>query len=323
MTSADDLISLVRADFDALNDLLISQLGSEVDLVETVSQYLIQSGGKRVRPLLTLLAARALGTENTQHIAAAAVIECLHTATLLHDDVVDESKARRGQPSANVLFGNAPSVLVGDFVYSRAFQLMVGIGDLALLRLLADTTNLIAEGEVWQLNHQFSATLTEADYEAVITRKTAVLFEAAAGAAGLVCGANTHTVTALKRYGMAVGLAFQLMDDWLDYGGESTTLGKNVGDDLADGKTTLPLLVARDRANEADRNLLIDAITSGDRTQFSAVCEVIRKTGGLTYTRARAESAVADALSALNCLPASTFKEGLEGLARLAVQRTS
>lgn len=323
MTSADDLISLVRADFDALNALLISQLGSEVDLVETVSQYLIQSGGKRVRPLLTLIAARALGTSTPRHISAAAVIECLHTATLLHDDVVDESKARRGQPSANILFGNAPSVLVGDFVYSRAFQLMVGIGDLALLRLLADTTNLIAEGEVWQLNHQFSATLTEAEYDAVITRKTAVLFEAAAGAAGIVSGTTAETITALKEYGLRVGLAFQLMDDWLDYGGDNTTLGKNVGDDLADGKTTLPLLIARDRANAGDRDVLIDAITSGDRTQFTAVCEIIRKTGGLEYTRARAETAVKEAVSALNCLPASAFKEGLEGLAYLAVQRTS
>ena len=183
MNSADDLIQLVQSDFDALNDLLLNQLGSEVDLVETISQYLIQSGGKRVRPLLTLITSRALAIANTDHIAAAAVIECLHTATLLHDDVVDESKARRGKPSANVLFGNAPSVLVGDFVYSRAFQLMVGIGNLDLLRLMANTTNLIAEGEVWQLNNQFRPDLTEAEYDAVIIRKTAVLFQAAAGAA--------------------------------------------------------------------------------------------------------------------------------------------
>ena len=323
MNSADDLIQLVQSDFDALNDLLLNQLGSEVDLVETISKYLIQSGGKRVRPLLTLITSRALAIANTDHIAAAAVIECLHTATLLHDDVVDESKARRGKPSANVLFGNAPSVLVGDFVYSRAFQLMVGIGNLDLLRLMANTTNLIAEGEVWQLNNQFRPDLTEAEYDAVIIRKTAVLFQAAAGAAGLVSGANSDTVDALKRYGMWVGLAFQLMDEWLDYGGDSDALGKHVGDDLADGKTTLPLLIARDRAAVADQELLINAITAGDRTAFTAVCRIIRQEGGLDYTLQRAEKAVEDAIRALNCLPPSTFKEGLEVLARLAVQRTS
>lgn len=323
MTSADDLIQLVQSDFDALNTLLLDQLGSDVDLVETVSQYLIQSGGKRVRPLMAILASRALNAQSDDAIAMAAAIECLHTATLLHDDVVDESKARRGKPTANVLFGNAPSVLVGDFVYSRAFQLMVRIGNLDVLRLLANTTNQIAEGEVWQLNNQYRADLSEAEYDAVITRKTAVLFEAAAGSAGLIAGAPLPVIEGLKRYGLEVGLAFQLMDDWLDYGGDSAKLGKNVGDDLADGKTTLPLLIARDRASAMDRQRLVDAITQGDSDAFDAVTAIIQTEGGLNYTRARAEKAVQEAITALNCLPESTFKEGLEVLARLAVHRAS
>jgi octaprenyl-diphosphate synthase len=203
MPTADQLIDLIRPDFDALNELLISQLGSDIDLIEEVSQYLIQSGGKRVRPLVTLMAARALNTDNNHHIPLAASIECLHTATLFHDDVVDSSDARRGQPSANAAFGNSASILVGDFVYSRAFQMMVSVGRLDVLKLLADTTNQISEGEVWQLKNQHRADVSEEEYDQVITRKTAVLFEAAAACAGLATDQSEDVIDALKTYGRA------------------------------------------------------------------------------------------------------------------------
>lgn len=322
MPSANDLINLIRPDFDALNELLISQLGSDIDLIEEVSQYLIQSGGKRVRPLITLMAARALATDNQDHIPLAAAIECLHTATLFHDDVVDNSEARRGQPSANAAFGNSTSVLVGDFVYSRAFQMMVSVGRLDVLRLLADTTNQISEGEVWQLKNQFRADLTEAEYDQVITRKTAVLFEAAAAVAGQVTDQPPAVLEALKTYGLELGFAFQLMDDYLDYAGSSEDLGKNLGDDLADGKCTLPLIIAIEEANPADRQVIETAIRYGDRDQFETIAAIVSRSNGLRYTKERALSAVERAKVALTgALSESPYRDGLIGLADLAVER--
>ena len=271
MPTTDQLIDLIRPDFDALNDLLISQLGSDIDLIEEVSQYLIQSGGKRVRPLVTLMTARALNTHNDHHIPLAASIECLHTATLFHDDVVDSSEARRGQPSANATFGNSASILVGDFVYSRAFQMMVSVGRLDVLKLLANTTNQISEGEVWQLKNQHRADVSEAEYDQVIIRKTAVLFEAAAACAGLATDQPDEVIGALKTYGLELGFAFQLIDDYLDYAGDSNDLGKNLGDDLADGKCTLPLITALKEASKEESDLITQAITFGDRDRFSDV----------------------------------------------------
>ena len=321
MPTADQLIDLIRPDFDALNNLLISQLGSDIDLIEQVSQYLIQSGGKRVRPLVTLMMARALNTQNDHHIPLAASIECLHTATLFHDDVVDSSDARRGQPSANATFGNSASILVGDFVYSRAFQMMVSVGRLDVLKLLADTTNQISEGEVWQLKNQHRADVSEAEYDQVITRKTAVLFEAAAACAGLATDQPDEVIGALKTYGLELGFAFQLIDDYLDYAGDSNDLGKNLGDDLADGKCTLPLIRALKEASKEESDLITRAITFGDRDRFSDVAAIVTRTSGLTYTRERALSAVNKAKQALRTLPDSAFKDGLIGLADLSVSR--
>jgi len=323
MPSTDQLIDLIRPDFDALNELLISQLGSDIDLIEEVSQYLIQSGGKRVRPLVTLMVARALDTDNTHHIPLAASIECLHTATLFHDDVVDHSDARRGQPSANAAFGNSASILVGDFVYSRAFQMMVSVGRIDVLKLLADTTNQISEGEVWQLKNQHRADVTEQEYDQVITRKTAVLFEAAAACAGLVTNQSDELVSALKIYGLELGFAFQLIDDYLDYAGNTDDLGKSIGDDLADGKCTLPLIKALTEASAAEAKLITEAITFGDRAQFSEVAAIVTKTSGLTYTKERAMMAVQKAKQAINILPPSTFKDGLFDLADLSISRAN
>ena len=321
MPTADQLIDLIRPDFDALNNLLISQLGSDIDLIEEVSQYLIQSGGKRVRPLVTLMTARALNTNNHHHIPLAASIECLHTATLFHDDVVDSSNARRGQPSANATFGNSASILVGDFVYSRAFQMMVSVGRLDVLKLLADTTNQISEGEVWQLKNQHRADVSEAEYDQVITRKTAKLFEAAAACAGLATDQPDEVIRALKTYGLELGFAFQLIDDFLDYAGDSNNLGKNLGDDLADGKCTLPLIRALKESSCQESDLITQAITFGDRDRFSDIAAIVTKTSGLTYTRDRALSAVKKAKHALRILPDSEFKDGLIGLADLSVNR--
>jgi octaprenyl-diphosphate synthase len=323
MPTADQLIDLIRPEFDALNELLISQLGSEIDLIEEVSQYLIQSGGKRVRPLVTLMAARALKTNTMDHIPLAGSIECLHTATLFHDDVVDNSEARRGQPSANAAFGNATSVLVGDFVYSRAFQMMVSVGRLDILKLLADTTNQISEGEVWQLKNQHRADVSESEYDQVITRKTAALFEAAAACAGLITDQSREVVEALKIYGLQLGFAFQLIDDYLDYAGDTNSLGKNLGDDLADGKCTLPVIRALTESTAAEEAVITRAITSGDRNYFYEVSEIVTRTSGLRYTRERALAAVGQAKKALEILPDSVFRDGLMGLADLSVSRAT
>lgn len=321
MSTADHLIKLIKPDFDALNRLLISQLGSDVDLIEEASQYLIQSGGKRVRPMVTLLAARALSTTNDNHIPLAASIECLHTATLFHDDVVDDSDARRGQASANKTFGNSASVLVGDFVYSRAFQMMVSVGRIDILRLLADTTNKISEGEVWQLKNQYRADISEEEYNQVITRKTAVLFEAAAAVAGLITNQSPRIINALKNYGLELGLAFQLIDDYLDYAGDPNSLGKNVGNDLADGKCTLPLIRTLIDCESEKASFIKNAIHKGDRSRFAEVADIVSRSTGLSYTKDRANLAALNAKQALAEVPDSTFKTGLLDLAELSVNR--
>ena len=323
MPTADKLIELIRPDFESLNQLLISQLGSDIDLIEEVSQYLIQSGGKRVRPLVTLMAARALETDNDDHIPLAAAIECLHTATLFHDDVVDNSDARRGQPSANAAFGNSASVLVGDFVYSRAFQMMVSVGRLDVLQLLADTTNQISEGEVWQLKNQYRSDVTEAEYDQVITRKTAVLFEAAAAVSGLATGQSEAMISALKTYGLELGFAFQLIDDYLDYAGDPEQLGKNLGDDLADGKCTLPLIVALSEVDASQAERIRTAIQFGDRDQFAEIATIVSQSSGLRYTKERAFQSVERAKQALSGLKESAFKTGLMDLADLSVSRAN
>ena len=301
---------------------LRASLASDVALVRQVGEYIIESGGKRLRPALLVLSARACGYTGRDHFTLAAVIEMIHTATLLHDDVVDESSLRRGHATANAMFGNAASVLVGDFLYSRAFQLMVGLGSMRVLEIVSDATNVIAEGEVMQLINSGDADLDEACYLGVIQRKTAKLFEAAAQLGAVLAGATPEREAALARYGMHLGTAFQLVDDVLDYSGELTAIGKNLGDDLAEGKMTLPLIRALAVANPQDAALIRGAITGGRLTEFAPVVDVLARTGALDYARERARIESDAAARCVSDLAASPQRESLLELATFAARRT-
>ena len=309
-------------------DTLIRQrLSSDVVLINQIADHIIASGGKRLRPMLHVLAAGAAGYHGEQHIKLAAVIEFIHTSTLLHDDVVDESDLRRGRKTANALWGNAASVLVGDFLYSRSFQLMVELDDMRIMRILADTTNTIAEGEVLQLLNIGNADVNEAAYLAVIERKTAVLFAAATELGGLLGGLPEAQVQALRRYGMELGYAFQIADDLLDYVSDADTLGKNIGDDLAEGKPTLPLIYALERAQSdpasaAQAQSLRHAIEHGGLDSLDRIIAAIRDSGALERTHRRAESHAAAARDALQSLPDSPYRDALAALADYSVQRT-
>ena len=318
----DYITPAIRDDFAAVNRLVIERLHSDVALVESIGQYIVEGGGKRMRPLITLLCARALGYAGGQHVELAAVIEFLHTATLLHDDVVDVSALRRGRATANANWGNAPSVLVGDFIYSRAFQVLVGIGDMEILRLMSDTTNIIAEGEVEQLARAGDPDATEAQYTQIIGKKTAVLFAAAAEGAAILAGAAPGTRAAMRDYGMNLGLAFQLIDDVLDYAGDPEAMGKNLGDDLAEGKPTLPLIYALSRATPEDAARLRAAIEHGGIDDLEAITRTIESSGGLEYTARLAQREKDLAIEALADLPDSAHKQALRSLADFAVSRT-
>lgn len=313
--------AVVSTELDAVNTVIIDQLKSDVDMVENVGQYIVDAGGKRLRPMLVLLAARAMGATSDQQVKFAAVVEFIHTATLLHDDVVDVSELRRGRPTANAEFGNAPSVLVGDFLYTRAFQLMVSLENHELLRMMADTTNTIAAGEVLQLIRAGDVETTEDQYFDVIDRKTAALFAAACEGSALLADRDTSTRTALAHYGRSLGLAFQLIDDVLDYEGNPDLTGKNVGDDLAEGKPTLPLLHVLREGSQVEKSLVRRAISEKRRDDFAQVVEAVQATGGLQYTRAVAYARRDEALKALSALPASPAREALEDLAQLSVER--
>lgn len=315
------LNSLIAADMSAVDGIIRTQLHSEVVLVNQVAEYIIGGGGKRLRPALVLLAAGALGHRGPQQHTLAAVVEFIHTATLLHDDVVDDSDLRRGQDTANALFGNAASVLVGDFLYSRAFQMMVSVGIPRVMEVLADATNVIAEGEVLQLMNCNDPDITEDDYLRVIRYKTAKLFEAAGRMGALVAGTDRATEDALGTYGMYLGTAFQLIDDVLDYDASADETGKNVGDDLAEGKPTLPLLYAMQRGTAEESAQVREAILNGDATYFSEILATIRRTGALDYTRAQAASEAEKARNALASLPEGPYREALEALTVFAVQR--
>ena len=312
---------LVRGDFDAVNRLIGQELHSHVHLVEDIGQYIVQAGGKRLRPLLVLLAARACECPGDGHHTYAAAIEFLHTATLLHDDVVDTSMLRRGKPTANAQWGNASSVLVGDFIYSRAFQLLVRLGDLRLMKLVADTTNIIAEGEVLQLEKAGNPDATEQDYYEVIRGKTAALFEAAAEGAAMIAGASAGRCEALRHYGGHLGLAFQLIDDALDYEGTSAELGKNVGDDLAEGKPTLPLILAMRQGSPEQAALVRDAISRREARDLEQIQQAVVDSGALRDTHAAAEQQCELALRCLESLPSSPHRDALADLARFAVRR--
>ncbi len=313
--------SLAGADMAAVDALIRRRLGSDVALVNQVAEHIVAAGGKRLRPMLLLLAARALGHGGADAHQLAAVIEFIHTATLLHDDVVDESDLRRGRKTANALFGNAPSVLVGDFLYSRSFQLMVELERMPVMKILADTTNAIAEGEVLQLLHIRNPDTDEAAYLKVIERKTAVLFAAATRIGALLADADETVQQRLQDYGMALGYAFQIADDVLDYSADEAALGKHLGDDLAEGKATLPLIHAIRHSDAAVRGRLCAIVENGDVDAMPEVLAAIENTGGLDYSRRRAESYAAAAEAALEDLPQNDAVAALRGLARYAVRR--
>lgn len=313
-------LEVVKPDLEAVNQLIVTELGSEVELIEEVGRYLIKAGGKRLRPVVALLAARGCGDPGGRHVALAAVVELIHTATLLHDDVVDTSELRRGRSTANHEYGNAASVLVGDFLYSRAFQLMVRIGDMEVMRVLADTTNTISEGEVQQLLNAGNPELDSADYAEVIRKKTAVLFQAAAETGALLCGAATHLVAALRDYGHHLGMAFQLIDDVLDYQADAGQLGKNLGDDLAEGKMTLPLIRTLAEASPAQAQTIRSAITERGGN-LAAIVALVRASGALDFTRDQARDHAAQARAALAALPDSPARAALGELAEFAVNR--
>ncbi|MCY4263343.1 MAG: polyprenyl synthetase family protein [Gammaproteobacteria bacterium] len=319
------LRSVVDADFAAVNDYIVSQLHSEVDLVENIGHYIVGAGGKRMRPLLVLLAARACGVTSRHHIAMAAVIEFIHTATLLHDDVVDMSTLRRGRPTVNAQWNTPSSVLVGDFIYSRAFQILVRIGDMRIMDIMANTTNKIAEGEVLQLIAKVNPDSTEADYMRVIEHKTAILFEAA-GQCGAILGqpADQH-VDSLKQYGRHLGVAFQLVDDVLDYAGDTESLGKNVGDDLAEGKATLPLIHAMAHATADETSLIRNCLIqkSANPEKLKRVIQIVGSNGALDYTRSLAEEQADKARSCLIALPDSSYRQTLFDLVDFALSRHS
>ncbi|GAA5525078.1 octaprenyl diphosphate synthase [Microbulbifer aestuariivivens] len=309
-------------DFAAVNQRILDQLHSDVPLVENIGHYLVEAGGKRLRPLLVLLCARASGYQGQNHIDLATVIEFIHTATLLHDDVVDTSERRRGRLTANAQWGNAPAVLVGDFLYSRAFQMMVALKDMDIMAVLSDTTNTIAEGEVQQLVNAGDPQVSEENYLTVIHKKTGALFEAACETAAVLAGCSLEERSALKLYGRQLGLAFQLVDDALDYRGNPEELGKNVGDDLAEGKPTLPLIYTMARGTAEQAALVREAIVQRSAERLTDIVSAINACGALDYTMEQARAAVDHAKNHLQFLPESEQKTALQQLADFAIERT-
>ncbi len=320
-TAQNTIAQSIAADMESVNTVIRQRLHSEVSLVNQIAEYIISAGGKRIRPVLVLLLANAYGYKGSAHHELAAVVEFIHTATLLHDDVVDESSMRRGRQTANALFGNAASVLVGDFLYSRSFQMMVSLDNMRVMRILSDATNVIAEGEVLQLLNMHDPDVTHESYLKVIRSKTAKLFEAAAELGALVGGASDAQIDAAGEYGRSLGTAFQLIDDVLDYAGDAAEIGKNLGDDLREGKPTLPLIWLMENGTPDQRQLVRSCIEHGDEEQFDAVLAAVTSSGALDYTRAQAESAARRAAEAISGLPDSIYKSSLLQLCSFAVDR--
>jgi len=312
---------LVDREMAAVDQLILTELRSDVLLINQIGHYIVNSGGKRLRPMLLLLAAKALSCNDQHQITLAAVIEFIHTATLLHDDVVDESTLRRGRETANALWGNSASVLVGDYLYSRSFELMVSVQSLRVMEILSRTTTAIAEGEVLQLLNCNNPATTEQDYLKVISRKTAILFSTAVQLAAVVAGAQNDVEQGFKDYGLHLGIAFQLIDDALDYRAKPEEMGKNLGDDLADGKPTLPLIYAMEKADADQADILRQAIEQGNREAFLDVFAVVQTTDAISYTSRRAIEEADKAIEALSVVPESTFKQALIDLARFSVER--
>ena len=317
----DEIRALVADDMQAVDQLIADRLRSDVVLINQLGAYIVNSGGKRLRPILVLLAARACGYQGREHQQLAAVVEFIHTATLLHDDVVDGSELRRGRETANQLWGNEASVLVGDFLYSRAFEMMVEVGSMDVMAVMARTTNTIAEGEVMQLLNVNDPDTTEERYMHVIYCKTAMLFEAASRLGAILAGLGEDAQQALGTYGRQLGTAFQRVDDALDYAGDTSAIGKNVGDDLAEGKPTMPLIYAMREGTPGQAQLIRTAIEEGGRAHIDEIMDAIEKTGAIKYTRALAQQAASDAVSSLETLPESPFRQAMENMARFSVER--
>jgi octaprenyl-diphosphate synthase len=314
---------LIEPQFDAVTDYILNNLGSNVPLVEKIAHHIVEGGGKRLRPLLVLLSANAAGYKGEEHIPLAAVIEFIHTATLLHDDVVDNSDLRRGNATANAQWGNAPSVLVGDFLYSRSFQIMVEIGRMEIMQVISHATTIIAEGEVLQLLNQRNPDTSEESYLQVILGKTAMLFEAATEVGAILAESSAEDREALRLYGRHLGIAFQIIDDLLDYLSDSDTMGKNVGDDLAEGKATLPLIHAMRVGSDEDRDLIRHAIRKGGLDDLTPVLEIVQRNGSIDYSRLKAAEEIDKAKNAIAALPDTSFKETLNQIADLAIARVN
>jgi octaprenyl-diphosphate synthase len=317
----DSIKNLTASEAKAVDQLIINELSSDVVLINQMGHYIVGNGGKRLRPMLLLLVAKALGEVSHNHLILAAVIEFIHTATLLHDDVVDESELRRGKESANAVWGNAASVLVGDYLYSSAFEMMVRTGNMRVMEILSKTTTAIAEGEVLQLLNCNNPETTEQKYLEVIARKTAILFSAATRLGAVIANTNSEVEESLAQYGQQLGIAFQLIDDALDYKANKDELGKNLGDDLAEGKPTLPLIYAIQHGTKQESCIIIDAIRNGNREAFNEVYAVVKRTQAILYTEQRADEAAQKAISSLCVLPESEYKNALILLAKFSVQR--
>lgn len=318
-----DITNLIHKEFSEVDALIHAQLDSRVPLVEKIAEHIISSGGKRIRPMLVLLSAKLLNQMDDKAVKLATIIEFLHTATLLHDDVVDTSDLRRGKATANAKWGNAPSVLVGDFLYSRAFEMMVELESLPVMGVLSSATCVIAEGEVLQLTNIKNPNISEAQYMQTIHAKTAMLFEASSHSAAILSKAQAKQAQALKAYGMQLGMAFQLVDDILDYSGDAKNLGKNVGDDLAEGKPTLPLIHAMEHSNEKDAQTIRDVIRQGGSEEIQPILEIVHKAGSLDYCAKKANQCAAKAHESLELFGSSPAKEALKSLLDIAVSRNA
>ena len=318
-----EIQALMKNELDQMNKILVNRLDSNVDLINQMSHYIISSGGKRIRPLLLLLCARATDYDGDYHYSMAVVIELIHTATLLHDDVVDQSTTRRGQETANELWGNAPSVLVGDFLYSRAFEIMVEPNSMEIMKILSKATNQISEGEVLQLLNIKNANVTQREYYRVIERKTACLFKAACQIAGILSNSNQKVIEAMGKFGMHLGNAFQIIDDTLDYESDSNIIGKEVGDDLSEGKVTLPMIYALEKTTKSDKKILKDAIQNADASNINQVVEILMNVNAFQYSRDIANKESNMALESIDILPSSKYKTALKLLCKLSLERSS
>jgi octaprenyl-diphosphate synthase len=323
MQNFTDIQALMKSELELMDKILVNRLDTNVDLISQMSHYIINSGGKRIRPLLLLLCAKATDYDGDYHYSMAVVIELIHTATLLHDDVVDQSATRRGQETANELWGNAPSVLVGDFLYSRAFEIMVEPNSMAIMKILSKATNQISEGEVLQLLNIKNAKVTQSEYFQVIERKTACLFKAACQIAGILSGSSQNVIEALGSFGLYLGNAFQVIDDTLDYESNALIIGKEIGDDLSEGKVTLPMIYALEKTSGSEHKILSNAIQEADSSSIDKIVEILLSVDAFQYSRKIAREQSKKAIKALDLIPSSAYKSALRLLCEISLERNS